>query len=462
MIFRSKQVKNIFASLFSVIITLLVCLLDINFGISWCFIYWLYLLDVYRRSDNLIGYLYLFLFGIFFVLTVIILGGQKFLEYGTFLLNISLNLDESKLFIIVICVFLSAFHISGLFSNQLAFRDHNSILIRSRSIYSLLFLSFVWVISFNIVEAVAVYREGYLAFFSGELSVKKGVLTLFFEQIFLATAIILLSLKKRAAVILLVLYALSILASGQRMPSLFFIVCVLLYYRINNQKRTPIVLASVLGFFIFVPLLMWVQDLRSSQLGAGLSLDFARYYIDVWNVIGFSSDTLKAAITYDNSYSLDMSIFQGIYKWVEVIGGRLFNFDVGANSVGFGSAFTEALDPALYALGITFASSSIAESYFYAGIFGVIFYGVFLNILSRLGTSAIYSSNIYILAAYVIFVPKIFVAVRNELFGWFFLGVIYYLILLPFLFFGKRLFMVRKSPQISFSSTNLSKMDNFF
>ncbi len=408
--------------------------------------YWVYSLIFFPDKDNYLTFLYLFLFGLFFVLPAVFLGGGDFVGRGLLLHNISLESNEKIIFLIVISTFLVFFRLSTLSLPKARQQVLQLNQLKNKSLlYFLFFISFCWISLYNIREAMAVIEEGYLKLAAGELSMSKGLITLAVEQVFIALSILLISSKNKAGLIFFLIYCLTLMLVGQRMPPLFLAFFALLYFQFLNGKRLNVVLLGVMAYVFLVPLIQLIAVLRTGNIGNFEFSDMGRFYIDIWNVVGHSSDTLKASIVHDGTYNIIVSPFAQIFDILEVIMERLFGYESYELGNGFAVEFTKAYQPNLYELGVTFASSSIAEAYYFGGIVLVAILGLLTPFISTYLERSMKTQNLFYLAIFFIFAPRFFTSIRNEMIGWAISGIIYLLILIPFLYFVYRLFLSRRA-----------------
>jgi hypothetical protein len=439
----------------------LLLFLPLNQAVIVVVITWVYSILIPIDKANIVSSLYLFLFGIFFVLPPLFLGGEKFLEQGVYFTSIWLSVDEIRILLFSVFLFLSSFRLTirlmpKLEPSQEPFLNYE--LKNKHFLLVLCLVSFLWITTFNIQEALAVLRQGYGALFDNTLSVQKGLTTFFIEQIFLGTSFLLILFKNKVGLYLLLIYGLTMMFVGQRMPPLFLCVFAVLIFRHLEGKKTRLILYSTIGFLLLSPILMFVQDFREG-IEPLENLDMYRYYTDIWNVIGFSLDTLKAVVSYDGIYPVDISPISRLYKFVEVILIRIFDVSAPSFPQGFSLEFTRSLEPELYLAGRTFASSSIAEAYFFAGYFGVSLSGIFAATISKFGSKALHRKSLFMIAGFLIFMPKFFVSVRNELFGWLVEGMIYYVALLPFLYGINWLFIHQQQFRSYYDQKNMTALN---
>lgn len=375
-------------------------------------------------SSSNIHFLYYLLFGLFFVLPFIFVSDDNFLRQGAYVAEIYLSSNESQLMVGLISIFL---YISYAQVSFCKLPSKPSLAAETRENPFLLMaalLSLTVVLPFNIAEALEIYEAGYSALFDGSLGTKKGLGIFLAEQVFLVSSILLLRSGSSLALILLSLYAVSIIFVGQRMPYLIFLILCINFFYERRGVRINFAKWAFLGVIVFPPILLFIQDLREG-INAGENMDFLRYYVDIWRVLGISIDTLKAAIVYDGTHPVDVAPFNKFSQLVSVAAERILGLRYQTEGAGFGAEFTRAYSPALFSLDRTFASSSIAEAYFYFGVLGVVILPIAMFHVTNALATCSRSQNFYVVLIFFIVTPKFFTAIRNELFGWVFESVLY-------------------------------------
>jgi hypothetical protein len=389
--------------------------------------------------------LYLLLFGIFFVLPPTILGGINFLSIGQLFPSITLEFADTIWLEVAITVFLLSFFFAvskNIQKAHLALPKRNSHIENGKLYRILIFGSFFAILAFNVKESIEVYTQGYAALFLGELKTQKGLPVLFIELTFICLAIIGLRHRKNYTFWLFIVYSVSLMGSGQRMPGATLLLAIFVFYRPHLMQGTMFIFYILLGLMVAPPILMFVQTLRAVGIEGIADKDVAYYYTDIWAVIGHSMDTLKVAIISDRLPEIDVNPFAKIFKILNVIFARIFGVALDLNVQGYGSAFSQFLAPNLFSeKTVTFASSSIAESYYFLGLTGVAFYGFSSALICRFLTRIIFMGSLAQSAAFIVFLPRFLTSVRNELFGWIIEGTIYFVLMLFVMMIMKRIFV---------------------
>lgn len=393
---------------------------------EYIFLNWIVGLIVFRLK--VLSQFYIIFFGLFFIAPVMFLGGEEFLSQGTFFPALRLNDSQIDTMLLSVWIALvSMFTSSILFSsdrevaqkiNYTSYKDNYLVP------FTLTLLCIVFV--FNILEFKAVVEQGYYALINGSLDVKKGFAIAVAEYAFVALVCILTVKKTKWAFIFLIIYALSSMLSGARLPSFCLLMLVFSIFLIEKNKRPNLLLYMIVAYIVFTPFLMYLQDVRfNSEINEISSEDLIRYYTDIWNVVGFSYDTLKVSVINSN---VDFTLFSKLLKWVEVIVGRIFDASFKLEYNGFGTAYTFFYDSNLYYSGGSVASSSIAEIYVKFGFAGIVFYYTTLGWFLCFLNDKLRSKNPYYILFLIIFYPRILVSVRNESLGWFFEGLVYFIV----------------------------------
>ncbi|MDC1453160.1 O-antigen polysaccharide polymerase Wzy [Porticoccaceae bacterium] len=376
---------------------------------------------------------YTTLFCIFFVGPLLIFG-PDFLQQGNLFKNIYLIPERQLDLLATLSVYFTVNSLAIYFfywsSGESVKKENN--FFGSLNYLIPLYVLCAYFVVFNIREMFYVFEAGYQVFQSGGLEFKKSFIEFYLEM----TLLILIAAGARSrnlhGLVAGLLYALTFMVSGQRGPGFFLAITLLLIYYPFRFVGFRIVLTTLFGILIGVPILMFVQALRVFGLDAINKFDLAFYYYDIWNVVAYSFDTIKAVFWYSNSTQMELNItpFAKFMQILDVAFNRAFGLDIDRTNFGFAREFSSMLNPELFAAkGVTFASSGIAESYYFMGILGVIFYSIFVVFISRKIDGYLNSDRLIVFAAILIFTPKFFVSIRNELFGWIYEGAVHFLVL---------------------------------
>lgn len=422
---------RVFSSLFFAMVIILVALFDdflffLYGAVSvWCL--GLFLLD----SKNFVARFYWVIFGVFFILPVLVLGGQFYLEHGTILGSILLAPEDTVTLVKVIFLFLSTFLFTATLGGPVSeVPDFSRGIKRQSLFYCFLCLSFLVVVSFNLIEMDAIYSQGYVAFQKGELAVKKSLPVLLFEIFFMVLVSLGLYAKSRICFVALMVYALTSMFTGVRMPGATLAFFGVLYFYPHWRVR---LVSSLLVMMVCAPpLLMLTQDLRVVGYSAFSQFDLGKGYYDLIKVLGFTVDTLKAAIIVESG-DFNISPFFKPLQVLSVFLERVLGIEFSVPYTSFGPALTQYFEPELYErTGTTFGSSAIAEAWYYLGYLGVVLLGVGTFYISKFFSFLSYGSRVWGTLVYFIFLPRFIMSVRNELFGWFFEGAIFFALSIPF------------------------------
>lgn len=445
-----SKLTFVLLSIFLFIISLSIILINDNF-VSWSYfnlLSWIALTATAMAFRESILSLYFFYFGVVFVLPPIIISPKSFYNQGLMIKEIYVPTDLIPYILGIISLFVLFGFISLLFTYQLAEKNNPkaySYKIKYKFLfYVLYFISFFTIVNFNTQEAIAVFNEGYGALKGGDLSIQKNIIIFIIELIFISMTLILVYSKKLISLLIFFIYTISLIFIGERLPPiLFFFFLTFIFFRIPYKSMT-IVIASILLFFLGAPLLMVFASFREGLDIA--SEDFLNYYVDIWNVIGHSFDTLKASVLFiDHEIPVDISPFSRFYTYLDVIFSRLFDIDLNINGRSFGHQLTEALDPAMFDMNRTFSSSGIAESFYFFGFTGIFFYLVLIIIFTNLiKKHSIITSPINIMI-FTVLASKFFTTVRGQLFGSIFDAIMQLMMITPFLMILTIIFLKKRT-----------------
>ncbi|MDP7150615.1 MAG: hypothetical protein QGI70_06500 [Paracoccaceae bacterium] len=396
---------------------------------------------------------YYMLFGVFFVLPQAISNDIEFLSVGQFFQNINLTPVDVVKMQVAIFIFLATF--AGVIlltkNKQPTLAGPTVTKINNiSSFYPILLISFAIIISFNVAEALAVYSQGYQLYFSGGLGVQKSIPVLMVEYTFIVLAIFGITSRKFLPTVLLAIYAASLVLSGQRMPGAMLVILIAATAYPSGLLRRRFFLICALGFGVAPPLFMIVQTLRAVGFDGLETVDLLYFFTDFWAVIGHSLDTLKAAIISDQTTVESVNLFARLNLTLNVVFSRVLGIDLGLSTNGFGVAFSQYFAPDLFFdRSVTFASSGIAESYYSLGMLGVVLYGAAAAWISFFFQRKMDRLHPFGLLILFVFGPRFLVGVRNELFGWVFEGVIYFLSMYPVYLLLKIIFLKRTALESS-------------
>jgi hypothetical protein len=416
---------------------------DIAGHLALALIWFMFLTLIDKRE--FFARLYYLLFGIFFVIPPVLSNQSNFLAVGQFFNTISLDPSDTIRLQAAIFVFLIIFPISVLLQEKrtAAASAVSHIHIKTPGVFSiLLVVSFSIVFIFNIREALDVYSQGYQAYFSGDLAVQKNLVVLFTEYTFIILALFGISARMTLPFALIIIYAASLILSGQRMPGAMLLILMLAAVFPNGYLRGRFFIFSVLGFGVAPPLMMTIQTLRAVGFDGLAEIDLLYFFTDFWVVIGHSLDTLKAAVISNQVNVVDVNLFARLNLTLNVVFSRVFDIHLDLSTNGFGVSFSQYFAPDLFfERNVTFASSGIAESYFALGLVGVALYSAAAAFICISFQKKMESLRPLALLTLFVFAPRFLIGVRNELFGWIFEGAIYFITMYPIYRLLKMLFV---------------------
>jgi len=385
---------------------------------------------------------FIILFSLFYVVPILIFG-TKFLFEGTFY-TFSLSNNEVKDMVSYLYLFLWFYCIFNIVVRKVNKSNISLSPVKEidRVIHLVLIMSGVFIIIFNIREAAYVWSTSYSMLLSGEAGFSKNILEFFVEILFLASVFINLQRRSRVAIALYAMYLITGMLSGQRIPGFMSLAVLFIFLRPSMFGKISHITYVFLAVLIFVPALQAIAALRQGGLELLYSFDYIGAYSDVWKVVGFSFDTIKAVFHFDGKFEVSVSPFAKLNHIFYVFFDRVLGLSDAFPIVkGFGSEFAKVLDPSGYYLkSITFASSSAAESYYFFGFLGAPIYAAFVVLWTRFFDWSIIKNSFLSIAALFIFLPKFLGSVRNELFGWVWEGLIIFSCVLAIYYFFIRVF----------------------
>ena len=377
------------------------------------------LLWVTSRTEAM-SFVFYFIFGIFFVIPFLVFGSD-FLRDGTFY-DFSVRESSSKEMASFLLSFIVISTALQLFFNQQA-GDRGKVTlsrIKSYSLFTIIqVLSFAVIVSFNFSEALLVWEEGYASLFAGDFGIKKSVLIFSIEVLFLTCSVIDLTRRRMFGIVLFVTYLISTVIIGQRLPGVLslLIVAIFLFPRWFAGFRFAWV--ALLAFGALVPALQLLAGIRDQGIEVLDSVNILDTYVDIWRVIGFSADTLKAAFWYEGQIQVDVSPLAKLKLIIQVGVERIFGMDLSWTIGGYGREFSRQLGPDLFnAKSVTFASSGLAESYYFFGMFGSFVYALICVVTAHMLHSLAQMGGFMATTLLIQFAPRFLGSIRNELFGW--------------------------------------------
>ena len=385
--------------------------------------------------------LFAIFFSIFFVIPFLVLE-DDFLRSGTFYV---FTLSEGNVLSMLVYLYLFLFFFTLLIllarGIPIYHRLSKDFCTFNKYYYLLLLITGIYMVVFNVREALYVWDQGYVALVQGAGDFKKHILEFFVEMVFLCSVIFGLRLRNRAAIMMLILYCISGMLGGQRMPGFMMLVVLFISVRPKSFRGLSETFYIVVVFCVAVPLLHVIAALRMGGFELLSSIDIWHSYEDVFYVIGFSFDTLKAVFFYEGQFEVSVTPFAKLFQVSSVFMDRVFDIPIVFDKAGFAGEFARNFNPFAYeSKGVTFASSGIAESYFFFGYFGAPVYALIVFICCRGFDWCLLRNSFISLAVLFVFAPKFFVGVRNELFGWLWEGGIIFIVLVSVYFACKPFF----------------------
>ncbi|MEH6627057.1 MAG: O-antigen polysaccharide polymerase Wzy [Motiliproteus sp.] len=406
--------------------------ISFNFVLLVCFLFWV--VGVFFIPSSLfVSRFYWFIFGIFFILPVVFLGGSEYLLQGAFLTDIYLT-DSQAILLIRLVLFHLVFFMLATFlvSDSVVVKNIDYEIRNIVLFYFLLIVTAVIVLGFNLLEMNAVYTQGYAAFQSDELSVKKNFFILLVEFLFLSLVSLGMSKKKYFCFFLLMIYSFSLIFTGIRMPGACLAFFAFLHF--FTYWRSKFILVMIATLIMAPPVLMFTQSLRVYGYSALDYFDLAYGYFDLIRVLGYTVDTLKAVVSIGDV--VDVSPFFKLFQILTIFLDRVFSVEVDFGYKAFAPEFTKYYDLDLFErTGTTFGSASVAEAWYYWGWGGVALVGSAAFFISCWFSKIAYSGGLVLTLIYLVALPKFIISVRNEVLGWFFESAIHLLLCVPFVIF---------------------------
>lgn len=380
--------------------------------------------------------LFAILFGIFFVIPFLVLE-DGFLKNSTFYV---FTLSDTNVINMLLYLYLFLFFLTLLTVLKGTVSNHHQLskdfCTLNKYYYLLLLVTGIYMVVFNVREALYVWDQGYITLVQGTGEFKKHILEFFVEMMFLCLVIFGLQLRNRVAIIMLFLYCISGMLGGQRMPGFMMLVVLFVFLRPKSFRGLSEIFYIVVVFVFAVPFLHVIAALRMGGFELFSAIEIWHSYEDIFYVIGFSFDTLKAVFFYEGQFEVSVTPFAKALQVVSVFMDRVFDIPIVFDKSGFAGEFARKFNPDAYeSNGVTFASSGIAESYFFFGYIGAPIYALIVFICCRSFDWCLLRNSFMSLAILFLFAPKFFVGVRNELFGWLWEGSIIFMVLV-FVYFA--------------------------
>ena len=390
---------------------------------------------------NFVGFYFYLAFGLFFIVPIVLNGVNEYLSEGQLVHAIHLEESEVLTLLLSIVFFVGGFVLFSLFQRLFVEKSNyylgrcDSCVIKNKSIFHLyMIIGFSIVSIFYLVKILAIQKYGYLAYHRGELPVEKSFFLLLIEFSVLSGLVFGIYKKKNIFYFMLVVYGVLIMLTGQRMPGATIIFLSSLYcFTFLRRHAVVVVFASIL----FVPPVMnLIQYYRFFGID-GITVERIFNYNDIFKVLGITIDTLKAAIDLDGFSGMNISLFYKPISIFYIFLERVFGLNVAGFKLSlgsFGAVSTNYYSPELFEKGVTFGSSAIAEAMYHFGFWGVFLSGMAFSFMSGFFSRMAVSDSVWGALLFFVFSPRLFSAVRSDLIGWFFDGVIIFVFCGSFMF----------------------------
>jgi hypothetical protein len=393
------------------------------------------------NKKNYMLTVFLLMYAAFFVIPLVF-GEINQLRYDYLLNSISLtNQQLKKVYFINILylIFISIFNYSPLITKiNKDYFSNKSYFKTSKKFEIFIHFLFIYISIFYFTKILAIQSEGYAAYHLGTISVKKSIIYVIFELIFVFGCYYGIYLRKKSFLIIFVIYNIFILATGMRMP--FLINIILLFYVLKQEYLTQIKskLVYYINYFILIfllpPFFLISNRFRNNALSEITIYDAVNdSYNELFIILGITLNTLKGAVIMKEIDAINVSVFSRFTTTIlsvinKVSSGEQLSMTEKLDYGAFGSVMTHHFNSTLYWEGLTIGSSFIAETYLAFGFFGVIVAAFFHVKISSLLCSINLRTNFFGLIFFFSFGYWFLNSVRNDFIGWIPLAFAYVLV----------------------------------
>jgi hypothetical protein len=264
-------------------------------------------------------------------------------------------------------------------------------------IYLLLIIGYGMKFYFSYLMINEIMNKGYLAFYIGEIEINKNIIQAFIENFAIIGLFLYLSsndIKKWFAILLIIIYALLSMSTGQRGLGMIFLVLALFYL----LKRNLIKINFVSTLILFISLIFISQFIGSFRIGDKFSGNsFVKSFF--WEQ-GVSIAVIKVAISKFDKFQYNiLDLFGNVtgifdYYYQKIIGsGNTFDrTKIAVDQKIFSGYVSYIADKNIYLNGGGIGGCYIAQFYIiakeFSQIIGGVIVGYFLNVLYKLFTSS--------------------------------------------------------------------------
>lgn len=429
--------KRYILGVISVIFFIVMLMFDIekNFFLYKCLLGGVFFITFFSVDNRnlFLRYFLLFVF-LFFVAVLVFVNDLNTLKYNSFYSSFSVGAMHVEWVYILTCAYLISVHMAIILLGEVVYTGFPKVCFKPLKnqvpfLVVLILLSLV-VFDFYLSKIIAIQNEGYLSYHTGELSVKKSLLLMIFEVIFLGLLYWFLYHRSKLGMILFVSYNLFILLTGFRMPFICNILVFWIIYYPNFAGNFKLILVC---FFISPPVLIFSQRYRMGSLPdslSGAAETVVNSYSELFSILSFTLDTVKAAVYLRFDTEANSSIFYGVkvlfiglYKRLE--SGEYLTVAEKINHGSFAVISTNKISPHLISEGVTAGSSFISEVFLPFGVIGVVVAGFFHVFLSNKMMLLLRRSTFLGFLIVAVLAPYFFRSARSGFIDWLFISFVY-------------------------------------
>jgi hypothetical protein len=386
-----------------------------------------------NRKNLIFKYFLLFLF-LFFISTLIFEENINVLKYSSFYSSLSVNSKHIEWIYFLFSIYLLSVHFTTILYKEVSYSNYcivNCKRLKNKNFFFFIItILSVIVFNFYIDKIIAIQDEGYLSYHTGELSIKKGLYIIVGEVLFLAVLYWLLYHRSKLGILLFFVYNIFILLTGFRMPFISnILVFWILYYPLSASKFKLI----FMGFLLSPPILILSQRYRMGNFPSSFSNAseiILNSYSELFSILNFTLDTVKAAVYLRFDTEETSSIFYGIkvlfvglYK--KITSGEYLTVSEKIDYGSFAVISTNKINPHLISEGISAGSSFLAEVFLPFGVIGVIAAGFFHVIFVNKIVFFFHKKNFLGFLILIVLAPHFLRSTRSGFIDWIFISFIY-------------------------------------
>lgn len=333
--------------------------------------------------------------------------------------------------------------------------DNFSLLNNKKIFYSLVIISLLMLGKYSIGFYYQILDKGYLALFTGDIDVDRNIFEWFLSSFIIIVIYYCMSnpslASLKTSVILLLIYVILNLTSGQRGPALLFFVFGLFY--LYSLGRIRISFLSLVVLFVFVSVLSnFISSWRSMD-NSSMSLDSLMLFPEfIWGQ-GISMHVLSMTIKFENDIR---------YSFFDLFGNIRFIFEYYLNKFSilmaddvnemysialdykiYSTYISYIVDPVRFDLGYGLGGSYIAQLYAIGKECAQLLGGILMGLIYSFIYSMLLSNKFeYRFVAFYMLSLLIYIP-RDNMFDFMTTNWIVYLCLLVLVYFNNRLSRLR-------------------